>query len=225
VQPTKDTPPTRSTRALLVDDHPIVLDAVTSALLSSSTVATVDCAHRLQDAQEMLARNTDYSIVVLDLSLDDADGLSALTALRESFPDVPVLVFSSTETTGTILLALEGGARGYVPKSSPMEVFVNAVRVVLAGSVYVPPKALRLPEFVGVRPAAAPAAKAALPQLSPRQSDVFRLLLQGMPNKVIAARLGMAEGTVKAHLNTLFRVLQVRNRAQAVLRAHQLGLI
>lgn len=223
MQQTRDNTPKPSTRALLVDDHPIVLDALTNALLASSTVGSVDCAHRLQDAQAMLARNMDYSIVVLDLSLDDANGLAALESLRESYPDVPVLVFSSTDTVETILLALEGGARGYVPKSTPMEVFLNAVRTVLAGGIHVPPKALSLPEFVGARPVVRDAA--ALPQLSPRQSDVFRLLLQGMPNKVIARRLGMAEGTVKAHLNTVYRVLQVASRGQAILRARQFGLI
>jgi DNA-binding NarL/FixJ family response regulator len=215
--------PSRQTRALAVDDHRIILDAVTDALLSSSVVSAVDCALRLQDAQEMLARNADYDLVILDLNLDDAVGLDTLTELRESFPDVPVLVFSSTNSSDTMHLALEGGARGYVPKSSATEVLVYAVRLVLSGSVYVPPELLRLPKFVETRAAAQNASP--LPQFSPRQADVCRLLLQGMPNKVIAKRLGMAEGTVKAHLSTVFRVLQVNNRAQAVLRAHQLGMI
>lgn len=216
MQQPPDNIPKRPLRALLVDDHPIVLDAVAGALIASSTVSSVDCAQRLQDARKMLERDPAYDIVVLDLSLDDATGLSALITLRETFPDVPVLVFSSTEKSDVVMLALEGGARGYVPKSSPMEVFLRAVRVVLAGSVYVPPRAPSLaPYAVGNKE----------PQLTPRQIEVFRLLLQGMPNKVIGSRLGMAEGTVKTHVNVLFRVYKVNNRAQLVVRAHQLGLI
>jgi DNA-binding NarL/FixJ family response regulator len=211
-------------RALLVDDHDSVRDAVTGVLLDSKVVAEVDGARSLQEAQQMLARNADYDIVVLDLKLEDANGLAALNSLRESFPDVPVLVFSSTDSNDTIHFALGTGAKGYVPKAEGMEVLLNAVRLVLAGSYYVPPRpGLTLPKFVGARPV--PPSASGLPQLSPRQADVLRLLLLALPIKVIASRLGMAEGTVKAHLNAIYGVLQVHSRSQAILRAREFGMI
>jgi two-component system, NarL family, nitrate/nitrite response regulator NarL len=211
---------------LVVDDHPLVLDAAANALRGSGTAQAVDCVTSLQEARKQLERGLAYALVVLDLKLQDADKLQGLLALREDYPDLPVLVFSAEDAPEVIAGAFENGARGYVPKSQPMEMLVNAVRMVLAGGTYIPPQALRVLgiELRATHPAAT-TKEFELPHLSPRQTDVFRLLLQGMPNKIIASRLGMAEGTVRAHLNSLFRSLQVHNRAQAILRARQYGLI
>ena len=175
-------------RLLIVDDHPLVLDAARNALLAAGEAESIDCVASLHDARESLARNADYALVILDLSLADAHRLEALLALREDFPDVPVLVFSGEESPEVIANAFECSARGYVPKSQPLAVLINAVRMVLAGGTYIPPQALRT---LGIElPASAPRPSQtapAAPSLTARQTDVYRLLLQGMPNKVIAA--------------------------------------
>lgn len=218
------TPAPKAAHLLLVDDHPLVLDAARNALLAAGAAESIDCASSLHEARDCLARNADYAIVVLDLSLTDARRLDAVLALREGYPDVPVLVFSGDESPETIANAFECSARGYVVKSQPLAVLVNAVRVVLAGGTYIPPQALH---GLGVElaPARASSATPALPGLTARQTDVYRQLLQGMPNKVIADRLGMSVNTVKVHMSALFSSLQVHNRAQAVLRGRQYGLI
>lgn len=213
-------------RLLIVDDHPLVLDAARNALLAAGAAVSIDCVASLHEARDSLARNADYSLVILDLSLTDAHRLEALLALREDYPEVPVLVFSGEEDPEVIANAFECSARGYVPKSQPLAVLINAVRIVLAGGTFIPPQALRtlgiaLPAASGRAREIAPQ----LPSLTARQTDVYRLLLQGMPNKVIAARLGMSVHTVKVHMSALFSALQVHNRAQAVLRGHQLGMI
>ena len=152
---------------------------------------------------------------------------AALLGFRERFPEVPVIVFTGDDSIESITMAFECGARGYATKSSPMQVVSSAIRIVLAGGSYVPPEAMRVLGFPPpanmdvAAPAAAPAAQL---RLSGRQAQVFELLLRGMPNKVIGSRLSMAEGTVKAHLNAVFRVLGVRTRVEAILRARQLGL-
>jgi DNA-binding NarL/FixJ family response regulator len=138
---------------------------------------------------------------------------------------VPVLVFSGDESLENITMAFECNARGYVTKSSPMSVLQSAINLVLAGASYIPPEAVSILGFTPTVPATgAQLLRAHLP-LSGRQEQVFRLLLQGMPNKVIAARLAMAEGTAKAHLNAVFRVLGVRTRVEAILRARELGML
>jgi DNA-binding NarL/FixJ family response regulator len=216
----------RQSRVLIVDDHPLVLDAAKGALLAAQVAESVDCVSSLQQARELLGRDTAFALIVLDLSLTDASRLEALLALREDHPDVPVIVFSGDESPETISNAFEQSARGYVPKSQPLAVLVNAVRTVLAGGTYIPMHALRT---LGAEIAAAPShandSRPALPNLTPRQTDVYRLLLQGMPNKVIANRLDMSVHTVKVHVSALFGTLQVHNRAQAVLRGRQYGLI
>ncbi len=222
----KTTAPTAATTSILVvDDHPLMLEATASALVAAG-IPAVDRAQSMAQAQQRLAARS-YSLVVLDLNLADARGLEGLLALRETYVDVPVIVFSSDDSPDSIVGALEHSARGYVVKSDPVEVLLSAVSMVLSGGTYIPPHVLRvlgiaLPQS---QPAGPAVARPARPHLSPRQEEVYRLLLQGMPNKVIARRLDMAEGTVKAHLSALYAALQVRNRAQAVLRGQQLGFI
>jgi DNA-binding NarL/FixJ family response regulator len=216
----------RVPRALVVDDHPIVADAMATAINAMRVFDRVDSAGSLAEACRLLEADPLCNLAVLDLHLTDAEGRETLLGLREKFPDVPVLIFSGDDSIESITMAFECGARGYATKSSPMTVVGNAIRLVLSGSTYVPPEAVQMLGFA--TPKSGPAAQSLMPQqlqLTGRQQQVFRLLLQGMPNKVIGARLSMAEGTVKAHLNTVFRMLGVRNRVEAILRARQLGMI
>jgi DNA-binding NarL/FixJ family response regulator len=216
----------KALRALLVDDHHVVIEALKTGVPAMRAFDRIDSASSLATAIEALASGTEYHLVILDLHLTDAQGRETLVGLRERFPDVPVLVFSGDAALDYITMAFECGARGYVTKTSSMSVVDSAIRLVLAGGTYVPPDAVRL--LSGGSPATGPELSTDAGrriQLSPRQEQVFQLLLQGMPNKVIAARLDMAEGTAKAHLNTVFRVLGVRTRVEAILRARELGLI
>ena len=216
----------RATCALVVDDHPIVADAMATAINAMRVFERVESANSLARACELLESNPACSLAVLDLHLSDAEGRETLLGLRERFPDVPVLIFSGDDSLESITMAFECGARGYATKSSPMNVVSNAIRLVLQGSTYIPPEAVQMLGFTA--PAHARAQNTPEPpvlSLTGRQQQVFRLLLQGMPNKVIGARLSMAEGTVKAHLNTVFRMLGVRTRVEAILRARQLGLL
>lgn len=213
---------------LLIDDHPIVMDALATAFVSTRMFTRVDKARTLRGGLDLLADDADaadagYALIVIDLHMPDSDGLEAVEQLRLSYPDVPLMVFSGESSSDIIIKAFELGVRGYVVKDSALDVVLWAVRLILAGSAYVPPQAMNLPD--GNANAIAPEPAMSNLCLSPRQRQVLALLLQGMPNKVIARRLGMAEGTVKTHLNTLYRVIGAHNRAQAILRAHDLGLI
>ena len=212
-------------RALVVDDHPIVIDALATALVAMRVFQTIDAARSLDEATQLLRANPHCSLVILDLHLAQVPGQDTLVGFRERFPDIPVIIFSGDGSLESIAMAFEHGARGYVSKNSPIEIVTSAIRIVLAGSSYVPPDAMRMLGVATemVAPAAAGPAKNVV-RFSGRQEQVFRLLMQGMPNKVIASRLDMAEGTAKAHLNSVYRILGVRTRVEAVLRARQLGI-
>lgn len=214
-------------RALLVDDHESIRMSLSGMLRAARVVGEVDSVSSLKEAREMLHADASYDIIVLDLQLGDADGLEGLKALREEFPASRVLVFSATQDVLTIGTALVAGACGYVSKSAKSAVLLAAVRLILAGSRYIPPELLtavldQLPRLLAEQ-ASASEVQPDL-DLTPRQLEVLRLLLAGNQNKVIGARLGMAEGTVKSHLNAVFRALQVHNRSQATLKAHQRGI-
>ena len=127
---------------------------------------------------------------MLDLHLTDAHGVDAMLALRESFPGVPVIIFSGDESSATITAAFEQGVQGYIPKSEPMTLVINAIRIVLSGGTYIPPQAVRMLGFEPRLHARCAAVEAPpLPSLSPRQREVMHYLLQGLPNKLIGRRL------------------------------------
>lgn len=219
--------PVRVSRALVVDDHPIVHDALRTSLLSLNVFGSVDTETSLAAASARLHQVSGYDLLMLDLHLDDTHGLEALTTVRESFPGLPVIIFSADEQSVTIESAYEYGVQGYVTKKEPVAVLRHAIQIVLAGGVYIPPQLVRR---LGFEPRPLPANSAAaearpLPSLSPRQREVMHYVLKGMANKVIARRLDMADGTVKSHLNTVYRVFSVNSRAQLILKAMQMGLV
>jgi DNA-binding NarL/FixJ family response regulator len=215
-----------SKRAIIVDDHPIIRDALVTSLVALEVFDEVDTAKSFEELLATLKIDSGYDLLILDLSLTDMSGSGGMIHVREHHPDIPVVIFSGNDSTDVIAEAFENGVHGFVSKSSPMSVFVSAIKLVLAGSTYIPPSAIRL---MGYEPRDQ-VEKQAQPEpeqvrFTPKQELVFRQLMLGAPNKVIADRLDMAEGTVKTHLHSIFQILRVRNRAQAILKSRQLGLI
>ena len=215
-----------SKRAIIVDDHPIIRDALVTSLVALEVFDEVDTAKSFEELLATLKIDSGYDLLILDLSLTDMSGSGGMIHVREHHPDIPVVIFSGNDSTDVIAEAFENGVHGFVSKSSPMSVFVSAIKLVLAGSTYIPPSAIRL---MGYEPRDQ-VEKETQPEpeqvrFTPKQELVFRQLMLGAPNKVIADRLDMAEGTVKTHLHSIFQILRVRNRAQAILKSRQLGLI
>ena len=199
-------------RILVVDDHPLIIAAVQGVLTGSGVASAVDQASSLNDARSKL-REASYQLVVLDLGLSDSQGMNGLLTLREDFPDIPVIILTSDSSIETVTAAFENNARGFVVKGESPHVLVSAVRTVLNGGTHIP-------ELSGVNLPPSPTST----PLSPRKLDVLRLLLEGLPNKTIASRLGLSENTIKVHIAGIYAELNVHNRVQAVMRARQLGL-
>ncbi len=199
-------------RILVVDDHPLIIAAVQGVLTGSGVASAVDQASSLNDARSKL-REASYQLVVLDLGLSDSQGMNGLLTLREDFPDIPVIILTSDSSIETVTAAFENNARGFVVKGESPHVLVSAVRTVLNGGTHIP-------ELSGVNLPPSPPST----PLSPRKLDVLRLLLEGLPNKTIASRLGLSENTIKVHIAGIYAELNVHNRVQAVMRARQLGL-
>jgi len=165
-----------------------------------------------------LALEESADLVLLDLNMPGMDGIAGLQRLRARLPTMPVVVASGQDDAATIRAVLAAGAAGFIPKSERPEVLLGALRLVLAGGVYVPPRSLDAPPPAAASPAVAAA------MLTPRQRDVLRAMSHGQPNKLIARELGLTEGTVKIHIAAILRALQARNRTEAVVRARELGL-
>jgi len=215
-------------RALIVDDHPVIRDALTTSLVSLNVFDEMETAKSLRELLDKLECGENYQLLILDLSLTDVTGSDAMIYIREHYTDIPILVFSGHDSTDIIAECFEKGVHGFVPKSSSMQVFVNAIRMVMAGSIYIPPCAARL---MGIESGDGNADQPAHPVeverlcFTPRQQQVYDQLVLGIPNKVIAKRLNIAEGTVKTHLNGIYRTLRVANRTQAILKSKRLQMI
>jgi len=213
-------------RAIIVDDHPVVRNALVTSLLALNVFEVVETANCFQELNEKLERDSDFQVLILDLSLTDISGSGGVVFMRERYPDIPILIFSASDDVDTIIQCFEHGVHGFVSKNSSMQIFVNAIRVVLEGGLYIPPSAAQRLGFnlsEATESESDPADER--PQFTPKQQQVFEQLLLGMPNRVIAKRLGMAEGTVKTHLHNIYQLLRVNSRAKAILKSQQLQIV
>jgi DNA-binding NarL/FixJ family response regulator len=208
-------------KVLLVDDHALIRDALRGVLADLVEGACIleasDCRHALRLVEE----NPDLELILLDLNLPDRNGFEVLADLRGRYPTVCVVVLSAFHDRENVLRALDLGALGFIPKSAPREVMASALRLVLAGGVYVPPQALAPAETKAAKPVR-PSSPADV-GLTERQIEVLSLMMRGKSNKAISRRLDMAEPTVKHHVTAILRALKAANRTEAVIAVGELG--
>jgi DNA-binding NarL/FixJ family response regulator len=212
---------------LVADDDAYFRLALTALLRGPLGFSRVVEAGSVDEALEQLsAEPGSVAMALFDLSMPGMNGPGTLAAVRECFPDVLVAVVSASEDRQNILTALENGVHGYIPKRfGPMEL-VRAIKVVIAGDVFVPRSladSFRVTKSVAL--AASNDSGTALPDgagspsliagVSPRQREVLALLVRGYSNKQIANALSLGEGTIKIHVTALLRNLGVANRASA----------
>jgi DNA-binding NarL/FixJ family response regulator len=206
---------------LVVDDHPLIREAVRHVVAGLDEAVTVLSASDCEQGFALAALDPEPELLLLDFNLRGLSGVPAIKAWRSRFPALPVVVLSSAEDRATVLAAMGAGAAGFIPKSSSNEVMLSALRLVLAGGKYLPAEVLAAPQGAALRPAAASLESLGL---SPRQLEVLTLVAEGKPNKIICDELGLAERTVKAHVTEVLRALGVSSRTQAALAAARLGL-
>ena len=213
-------------KILIVDDHPLIREALGSVLATLDNEIEVIEVGDVSAALTLAGQYGDLGLILLDIYMPGMSGLDALDSFRTQFPEIPVVVMSGSENRADVMRAIDGGAMGFLPKSQPSRMMVNALRLVLAGGVYLPVEMLGMPAA-----AAPPSAQSPVTIKTPsdigltgRQSDVLALLVQGKPNKIICRELGLAEGTVKIHVTAILKALGVNNRTQAVIAVSRLGM-
>jgi DNA-binding NarL/FixJ family response regulator len=208
-------------KVLVADDHAIFRQGLRVVLGDLDPAAEILEAADFGEALAVAEGAPDLSLLLADLRMPQMDGFEGLRALRRLLPRTPIMVLSASEEAADLFRALESGASGYLPKSAAAPVIVDALRLVLAGGVYVPR------ELVSGAGKPLPQPEASVDRggaLTPRQHEVLALIADGHSNKEIAYRLGTSEGTVKAHITAIMRALRVRNRVQLLLAAEQRGL-
>ncbi|MGB3069917.1 MAG: response regulator transcription factor [Ottowia sp.] len=227
-------------KIVIADDHRLIVEAVVDKL--SELGPGVTFVQAMSVPELLTSVTADVDLLLVDLVMPGAEGLSHVLEVRRRYPDVRVIVLSGQEDRELMREALEAGVMGFIPKAYSPAVMLSAVRLVLSGGVYVPPMMLTGMDLTPTRetPVAASHAPApenrneapggagrnSMPQLrsvlTERQMNVLALLSEGKPNKLISRNLGISEGTVKIHLAAIFRALGVRNRTEAVVAARAL---
>ena len=202
---------------LLIDDHALFRSGL-ATMLGNLEPSTYIADYPSYDAAvESTQSPEDIDLVLLDYHIPGTETTANLQAVRESFSQAKVVVISGEEDPGKIIIAIDHGASGFIPKSSEPPILIAALKLILAGGVYLPEQVLRIR---GKK--ATGGGEVSLDKLSDRQRDVLNRAIDGKSNKAIARELGLSEGTIKAHLSYVYKSLGVTNRTEAVVLASQL---
>ena len=206
-------------RLVVVDDHRVVREGLRYMLESDPGIDIVAEADSGEALLELLG-STEADVVLLDVRMPGLGGLGTLEVLTAEHPDLRVLMLTMHDEPAYLRRAIELGAAGYLLKSAGRAEVLEALRTVAAGGVYVQGELMGtlVAEVAGERPGGDRL-------LSPREREVLQLVADGLENKQIARRLGIAEATVKGYLRGIFERLGVSGRAEAVAVGLRLGLI
>jgi DNA-binding NarL/FixJ family response regulator len=202
-----------SIRVLSIDDHPLVQEGVGTIINGQADMSLVGTASNGKEGIKAF-RALAPDVTLMDLRLPDLSGLDVIIAIRSEFPDARVIVLTTFEGDMDVQRALKAGARGYLLKSMPSRQMVDMIRRVHAGKKCVPPEiAADLAEHLGDE------------TLSRREMEILQEVAAGHRNRAIAARLFIAEETVKVHVKHIRDKLGASDRTQAVTIAARRGII
>lgn len=231
---------------LIADDHTLFRDAMTQYVERSNPGSTVGCFANLDEVLKHLEASVEGTVpdlVLLDLNMPGMQGLSGFATFREKFPKIPVALLSGVAEPEDVQRAMDLGAVGYFPKTLSGRALLKAIELVLAGEKFIPvdsktnglmpsyyndATANRLPVSLPLKTNASALPRPMLAskiKLTPRENDVLVGLCRGQSNKDIARNLGLQDVTVKLHVRSICRKLEVTNRTQAVLKSFELGLV
>ena len=211
---------------LIVDDHALVAGALTLLLEDRDPEADVHTAATAAAALELVDREGDADLLILDLSLPGVTGTELMEEIVRRQPMLKILVVSGLADQESIMRVLQLGAAGFVPKSLDTELLSSAIDFVLKGGVYIPSKLLTESQKDGFFTRTAARLKApesAPPHLTDRQLDVLAQLAKGAPIKRICRELDLSEGTVKTHVAAIYRSFGASNRTEALIAARRAG--
>lgn len=214
---------TALSKIIVADDHPLFRAALAHALTSQFPTASIIEAGDFEEITNQIDAHDDTDVVLLDLDIPGSYGLSTLVYLHGHYPVLPVVIVSGTTDQGIIRKALQHGAVGFIPKSTPLDQVMQALQKIMAGEVWAP----GLDQLGNYRPSIVPNRDLVrrIGRLTPAQFRVLMMLTEGLLNKQIAYEMNISEATVKAHMTVILKKLGVSNRTQAVVATQALSTI
>lgn len=199
-------------KIIIADDHPLFRQALLEMLQAKLTQTQWFQAQTIEALEQRLTENSDSDLVLLDLHIPEAHGFNTLIHIRSRYPHIPVVIISAFEDNDTISKAMECGAAGFIPKSTPVDYIFEAITQILLGNIWLPEtfnSAIVCKKITGITEQVA--------SLTQQQHRILMMFAQGLLNKQIAYELKVSEATIKAHATAIFKKLNVRNRTQAVI--------
>ncbi|MFA7276154.1 MAG: response regulator transcription factor [Pseudobdellovibrionaceae bacterium] len=229
---------------LIADDHTLFREAISQYVERANHGSTVATVSNLDDAIAMTKEMSPQpDLVLLDLHMPGMHGLKGFSKFRENYPDIPVALLSGVAEAKDVQDAMDLGAVGFFPKTLSGRALLKAIELVLAGEKFIPVDSKTnglMPSYYGDQQIPRPLSSLPLRtnsgmpsslspsskvRLTPRENDVLACLCRGQSNKDIARNLGLQDVTIKLHVRSICRKLEVTNRTQAVLKAFEIGLI
>jgi len=202
-----------SIRILIADDHPIVRDGLNAVINDQPDMEVVAEAANGKDAVE-LAQQHRPDVMLIDLRMPQMNGVEAVNTIRAEWPQARIIILTTYDGDEDIYRALQAGAQAYLLKGMPRTELLDTIRAIHAGHKRIPPEV-----------AAKLADRILASELTERELDVLRLIVDGCSNREIGANLSITEGTVKAHINSILSKLGVSDRTQAVTEAMRRGIV
>lgn len=217
---------TEKIRLLLVDDQRLMRDGLRILLELESDFKVIGEAENGAEALEAY-RQFSPDVVLMDIRMPVMDGVDATRRLREEDPNSKVIILTTFDDNEYVFEGLRAGALGYLLKDVSGEELADAIRKVSAGGSMIEPSVARkvVAEFARLAPATSETQKELIEPLSEREIEILKLVSQGLTNKEIAAKLYLAEGTVKNYVTSILQKIDARDRTQAAIRARELGLL
>jgi DNA-binding NarL/FixJ family response regulator len=212
-------------KILIADDHALFREGLHYTLETLVENVEIMEAQNGTEAIQIVRNFPDLDLVLMDLDMPGINGFEGLLALRKSYPELPVVIVTASEYEQDMIRIMKSGAAGYIPKSHTSQEMLNAIRQILNGDIYVPVLGASSGTFhIRQSSGLGSIQRADQYELTPRQREVLKLMCDGLSNKAIANKLGMAEGTVKIHVTAILKSLNATNRTQAVITARETGL-
>lgn len=214
---------------VVADDHALVRGGLALLIEMATSGAHIIEANSFEQVKEALSQQNPIDLMLLDLMMPGMDGEKGISRICASHPGIPIIIVSVNEDIDTIHRALAAGAMGYIPKTSSPDVTMSAIKLVLAGGIYVPPHILKQGsnlttpgEDISTESTPQIIEATQIASLSRRQHEVLDLIVSGKSNQAIADELGLTTPTVKMHVSGIFKKLNVRNRTEAVAKYSEL---
>jgi DNA-binding NarL/FixJ family response regulator len=212
------------TRVLIADDDDLMRAGLVELLTADPDIDIVGQAATGRQAIEQTCRLAP-DVVLMDVRMPDLDGIAATEALSRTAPDARILILTTFEQDDYIFGAIRAGASGFLLKRSRPEDLIAAVHTIAAGDALLAPSITRrVIDRIAQQPTPEPAERAKLDGLTPREREVLDRIARGLSNREIAAELIVEESTIRTHVKRILMKLQLRDRIQAVIFAHETGL-